>query len=85
MFFGHFPELMVVMIAALAIFGPKRFPEIGSSLGKGIRAFRTATTEMQDAVTGAPQHGRLAEQSDNGAAAPTPPAVSAPAQPAYES
>lgn len=60
MFFGHAPELVMVLVVALAIFGPKRLPEIGSSLGKGIRAFRTATTEMQDVVTGAPVQDRVA-------------------------
>jgi sec-independent protein translocase protein TatA len=33
-------ELIVVLIIALVIFGPKRLPELGRSLGKGIREFR---------------------------------------------
>jgi sec-independent protein translocase protein TatA len=33
-------ELLVVLIIALVIFGPKRLPELGRSLGKGIREFR---------------------------------------------
>jgi sec-independent protein translocase protein TatA len=35
-----FPEIIVVLIIALIIFGPKRLPELGRSLGKGIREFR---------------------------------------------
>lgn len=32
-------EIIVVLIIALVVFGPKRIPELGSSLGKGIRGF----------------------------------------------
>jgi sec-independent protein translocase protein TatA len=34
-------EIVVVLIVALAVFGPKRLPELGSSLGRGIREFGT--------------------------------------------
>ena len=50
MFFNHFPELIIVLIIALVVFGPKRLPELGSSLGKGIREFRKATNELQDSI-----------------------------------
>lgn len=33
-------EILVVLIIALIVFGPKRLPELGRSLGKGIREFR---------------------------------------------
>ena len=33
-------EVIVVAIIALVVFGPKRVPELGSSMGKGIREFR---------------------------------------------
>jgi TatA/E family protein of Tat protein translocase len=54
MFFGHLPELMIVLVLALVIFGPKRLPEFGASLGKGIREFRHATSELQESLTVAP-------------------------------
>jgi sec-independent protein translocase protein TatA len=34
------PEIAIVLIIALIVFGPKRLPELGRSLGKGIREFR---------------------------------------------
>jgi sec-independent protein translocase protein TatA len=37
-------ELVVVLIIALVIFGPKRLPELGRSMGKGIREFRSSVT-----------------------------------------
>ena len=42
-------EIIVVLIIALVVFGPKRLPELGSSLGRGIREFRdTVTGDKQD-------------------------------------
>jgi sec-independent protein translocase protein TatA len=37
-------EIIVVLIIALVVFGPKRLPELGSSLGKGIREFKDSVT-----------------------------------------
>jgi sec-independent protein translocase protein TatA len=37
-------EIIVVLIIALIVFGPKRLPELGSSLGRGIREFRSTVT-----------------------------------------
>lgn len=37
-----FPELVVIFIAALILFGPKKLPEIGKAVGKGISEFKRA-------------------------------------------
>lgn len=42
--FIGFPELIVLVIVLLLIFGPKRLPEIGRSLGKGMREFKDSVT-----------------------------------------
>lgn len=42
--FLHAPELVLLIIVALVIFGPKRLPEIGSALGKGIKEFKRGTS-----------------------------------------
>ena len=45
-------EILVVLIIALVVFGPKRLPELGKSLGKGIREFRgTVSGEHDEAGT----------------------------------
>jgi sec-independent protein translocase protein TatA len=41
-------ELIVVLIIALVIFGPKRLPELGRSMGKGIREFRGSISGKDD-------------------------------------
>jgi sec-independent protein translocase protein TatA len=46
--FGHLWELVVVLLIALIFFGPKRLPELGSSLGKTIREFRKSTHHDED-------------------------------------
>jgi sec-independent protein translocase protein TatA len=45
---GHLPELLIVLTLALVVFGPKRLPEIGSSLGQGIRDFRKSISHLDD-------------------------------------
>lgn len=39
-----FPEIVVLLIIALIVFGPKRLPELGKSLGRGIREFRSSVS-----------------------------------------
>lgn len=41
-------EIVVVLIIALVVFGPKRLPELGRSLGKGIREFRGSVSGDHD-------------------------------------
>src|SRR5262245_1948993 len=42
-----FSEILVIFIVALLVFGPKKLPELGKSLGKGIREFKKATDELK--------------------------------------
>ena len=54
------PELAIIVVVILLIFGARRLPEIGTSMGKGIRTFKTALmgedekeeTEKQAAASG---------------------------------
>ena len=43
-------ELILLLIIILVIFGPGRLPEIGNAVGKGIREFRKAATDVTDAT-----------------------------------
>jgi len=41
-------EIVVILIIALVVFGPKRLPELGRSAGKGIREFKNSVTGKDD-------------------------------------
>jgi sec-independent protein translocase protein TatA len=42
------PELMVILVIALVVFGPSKLPQIGSGLGKAIRDFKKGVTGGDD-------------------------------------
>jgi len=44
------PELVLILVIALIIFGPRKLPEIGRAIGKGLREFRQATSEVQRSI-----------------------------------
>jgi len=80
-------EIIVVLIIALVVFGPKRLPELGNSLGKGIREFRDTVTGDKHDDDDADVKTLSATQATTTpvppAAAPTQPAP-APVEPAVE-
>jgi sec-independent protein translocase protein TatA len=41
-------EVIVVLVIALIVFGPKRLPELGTSMGRGIREFRSSISGKDD-------------------------------------
>lgn len=45
-----FPEMIVIFVLALLIFGPKRLPELGKSLGKGMAEFRRASSDLRNSI-----------------------------------
>ncbi|MBP1686225.1 MAG: Sec-independent protein translocase TatA [Deltaproteobacteria bacterium] len=44
------PELVVILVIALVIFGPGKLPEIGSALGKGIRDFKKSFEGVEEDI-----------------------------------
>lgn len=45
-----FPELLIIGVVALLVFGPKKLPEIGAGLGKAIRDFKSAMSETTSQI-----------------------------------
>jgi sec-independent protein translocase protein TatA len=54
------PELIVIFVIALVVFGPKRLPDLGKSLGRGIAEFKKASQEVKESIE---LEMRSAEQS----------------------
>ncbi|EAZ92712.1 twin-arginine translocase TatA/TatE family subunit [Crocosphaera chwakensis] len=48
MFGLGWPEVAIILVVALLIFGPKKIPEIGSSLGKTLRGFKEEVNNPND-------------------------------------
>lgn len=50
--FGNigFPELLIILIIALLIFGPKKLPEVGRNIGRAIKEFRRASDELKEKI-----------------------------------
>jgi sec-independent protein translocase protein TatA len=47
-----FTEIMIILVVVLLLFGAKRLPEVGASIGKGIREFKRSLTDTQEAIMG---------------------------------
>jgi len=68
------PELIVIFVIALIVFGPRKLPELGRSLGRGIAEFKKATNDLQSSLE---NEIRLEEQRTAREASPANPAESA--------
>ncbi len=44
------PELIIILVIALLILGPGKLPEVGASIGKSIREFRKASSDVSDTM-----------------------------------
>lgn len=61
------PEMALIMVIALLVFGPKKLPEIGRSMGKAIRGFQDASRDFEN------EFKREAEQIEQAVKTSTPP------------
>ena len=73
------PELILIFVVALIVFGPRKLPELGKSLGKSIAEFKRASNDLRSTLD---EEIRLEERRTTAAAstpAPAaPPALTAP-------
>jgi len=71
------PELIIILVIALIIFGPRKLPELGKSLGRSINEFKKASNELRSTLE---DEIRVEEQRDRASAATpaTPPAATPP-------
>jgi sec-independent protein translocase protein TatA len=55
------PELIIILVIALIIFGPRKLPELGKSLGRSLNEFKRASTDLQNTLE---QEIKLEEQKE---------------------
>ena len=70
------PEMMIIAVIALIIFGPRKLPELGKSLGKSIAEFKRASNELKNTLE---EEIRTEELQDARKSAQVPPSASVPA------
>jgi sec-independent protein translocase protein TatA len=59
------PEMAVILVIALLVFGPKKLPEIGRSLGKALKSFQDASKEFESELKrGAAELDKVDEEVD---------------------
>jgi Tat protein translocase TatB subunit len=73
------PEMVVIAVIALIIFGPRKLPELGKSLGKSIAEFKRASNELKNTLE---EEIRTEELQDARKSAQIPPTTPTPAAPA---
>ena len=54
-------KILLLLLIILLLFGAKRLPEFGRSLGKGIREFKGSLSGVKDAINEPPQQDRMTE------------------------
>jgi sec-independent protein translocase protein TatA len=69
-------EMIFIFLIVLLLFGAKRLPEIGSSLGKGIREFKSSVKDIERELSVPPERTNQIHRTN----APPPPAVQPPPQ-----
>lgn len=52
------PELILIFVVALLVFGPKKLPELGKSLGRGLAEFKKASEELKKTIEDEIEHGK---------------------------
>jgi sec-independent protein translocase protein TatA len=77
------PELIMIFVVALLLFGPRKLPDIGRSLGKALGEFRRASNDLKRTLEDEVAADQLREvEKDVRSAVYTPPALDSTAQPA---
>jgi sec-independent protein translocase protein TatA len=71
------PELVIIFVIALIIFGPRKLPELGKSLGRSLNEFKRASNELKSTLE---DEIRVEEQRSATSAAPQPTPTPAPTE-----
>ena len=75
------PELMIIFVIALIIFGPRKLPELGRSLGRSLSEFKKASNELRSTLE---EEIRIEEQKEAAAKARRRPGPGAHRRPRHD-
>lgn len=59
-----FWEIMLILLVVLLLFGAKRLPEMGQSLGKGIREFKRSLTDVEKSIREPDERSRVDQTAE---------------------
>jgi Tat protein translocase TatB subunit len=72
------PEIFLILVVALIVFGPRRLPEIGKSVGKMLAEFRKASNDFKRTIEDEVEAEKLRELDAGRTAASSPPVTESP-------
>jgi sec-independent protein translocase protein TatA len=75
------PELILIFVVALLVFGPKKLPELGKSLGRGLAEFKRASEDLKKTIEDEIEQGKQEAESVRQHVADVKPTLAVAAQP----
>ena len=74
-----FPEMVIILVIALVVFGPRKLPELGRSLGRSLNEFKRASNELRNTLEDEVRFEEQRSRTAAPASVATPPAAAPPA------
>jgi sec-independent protein translocase protein TatA len=66
------PELIILLVVVLIIFGPGKLPDIGNAIGRGVREFRKASSDLEESIRGEAKPAQPGNGGASGSTTSTP-------------
>jgi TatA/E family protein of Tat protein translocase len=66
------PELIILLVVVLIVFGPGKLPDIGNAIGRGVREFRKASNDLEESIRGDTKKPAASPPASPPASAPAP-------------
>ena len=66
------PELIILLVVVLIVFGPGKLPDIGNAIGRGVREFRKASNDLEESIRGDTKKPAASPPASSPASAPAP-------------
>jgi len=57
------PELVILLVVVLIVFGPGKLPDIGNAIGRGVKEFRKASNDLESSIRGETQKASTPDEA----------------------